>query len=84
MPKARVVVRELSRLLGSKDYFAADGVSLADILVAAHLDFLALTPEWKELSADTSNLISWLDRMNARASFKSTTWDRVATLAKAA
>jgi glutathione S-transferase len=84
MPKARVVIKELSRLLGSKDYFAAGALTLADILVAAHLDFLAQTPEWKELSADTPNLVSWLERTNARPSFKSTTWERVAQLAKAA
>jgi len=84
MPKAHVVFKELSRLLGNKSYFAAEKVSLADIHVATQLDFLAMTPEWKPLTATTPNLVDWLDRMNARASFKATTWERVAELAKAA
>jgi glutathione S-transferase len=84
MPKAHVVFNELSRLLGSKDYLAAEQMTLADILVAPQLDFLAATPEWAPLTAACANLVSWLARMNARASFKATTWERVAELANAA
>ena len=84
MPKAHVVFKELSRLLGTRPCFTGESVSLADILVAAHLDFLAQTPEWDQLAQTSPNLVSWLQRMNARPSFKSTTWERVAELAKAA
>ena len=84
MPKAHVVFNELSRLLGSKNYLAEERVTLADILVAPQLDFLAETPEWELLTAASPNLVSWLHRMTARASFKATTWERVAELAKAA
>jgi glutathione S-transferase len=84
MPKAHVALRELSRLLGTRPWFTGESVSLADILVAAHLDFLAQTPEWDQLAQASPNLVSWLQRMNARPSFKSTTWERVAELAKAA
>jgi glutathione S-transferase len=84
MPKAHIVFKELSHLLGGKNYFAGEEVSLADIHVATQLDFLAMTPEWKPLTATVSNLVRWLDRMNERASFKTTTWERVAELAKAA
>ena len=84
MPKAHVVFKELSRLLGTRHWFTGESVSLADILVAAHLDFLAQTPEWDQLAQTSPNLVSWLQRMNARPSFKSTTWERVAELAKAA
>jgi glutathione S-transferase len=84
MPKAHVVFNEISRLLGSKAYLAHDEMTLADILIAPQLDFLALTPEWKPLTATTPNLVSWLQRVNERASFKATTWERVADLAKAA
>ncbi|MGO9698176.1 MAG: glutathione S-transferase family protein [Xanthobacteraceae bacterium] len=84
MPKAHVVLRELSRLLGTRAWFTGESVSLADILVAVHLDFLAQTPEWDQLAQALPNLVSWLQRMNARPSFKSTTWERVAELAKAA
>ena len=84
MPKAHAVIDELSRLLGAKPYFAGDGVSLADLLVAPQFDFLSRTPEWAVLTAKTTNLGAWLDRMAARDSFTATTWERIAALAAAA
>ena len=84
MPKAHLVFDELSRLLGRNSYFVGDQVTLADLLVAPQLDFLAQTPEWQPLTANTPNLVSWLARMNDRASLRATTWERVAELAKAA
>jgi len=84
MPKAHRVFAELSRLLGRQACFAGDAVSLADLLVAPQLDFLAQTPEWVPLTASTGNLVSWLDRMNERASLKQTTWERLAAGAAAA
>jgi glutathione S-transferase len=84
MPKGLTTFRELSRLLASQRYFAGDELSLADLMVAPHVDFLSATPEWQKLTADTPNLVAWLQRMNARDSFKATTWERVASLAQAA
>ena len=84
MPRAHIVFTELSRLLGDNPYFAGETLSLADIIVAPQLDFLGQTPEWAALTASAPNLVSWLDRMNARASFKATTWEKVAQLAAAA
>jgi glutathione S-transferase len=84
MPKAHAVCGELSRLLGMQPYFAGQGVTLADLLLAPQLDFLAQTPEWAQLCAGNRNLVDWLERMNARDSLKATTWERVADLAKAA
>jgi glutathione S-transferase len=84
MPKAHAACNELSRLLGAQPYFAGEAVTLADLLLAPQLDFLAQTPEWAPLSAGNRNLINWLDRMTARSSLKATTWERVADMAKAA
>jgi len=84
MPKAHAVCNELARLLGRQRYFAGDGATLADLLIAPQLDFLAQTPEWVPLSAGNRNLVDWLERMNARPSLKATTWERVADMAKAA
>jgi glutathione S-transferase len=84
LPKGRTTFRELSRLLGDRQHLAGDALSLADLLAAPHIDFLAATPEWHTLTADTPNIVAWLDRMNARESFKATTWERVAKLAEAA
>jgi glutathione S-transferase len=84
MPKAHTVCNELARLLGAQPYFAGEAVTLADLLIAPQLDFLAETPEWAALSAGNRNLVDWLDRMNARSSLRATTWERVASMAKAA
>jgi glutathione S-transferase len=59
-------------------------VSLADVLIAPQLAFLAGTPEWSALTAEAPNLVAWLDRMNSRSSLKTTTWERVSEMAKAA
>src|SRR5258705_662689 len=84
MPKAHAVCDELARLLGAQPYFAGEAVTLADLLLAPQLDFLAQTPEWDPLSAGNRNLVDWFDRMTARSSLKATTWERVADMAKAA
>ena len=83
MPKAYVVFNELSRLLGKKNHLADEQITLADLLIAPHLDFLAQTPEWMPLTSATPNLVAWLQRMNLRPSLRSTTWEQVAALAKA-
>ncbi|HVC29862.1 MAG TPA: glutathione S-transferase family protein [Steroidobacteraceae bacterium] len=84
MPRAHVVMAELSRLLAGNGYLAGAEMSLADIIVASQMDFLAQTPEWGPLTAERPNLPAWLARMNARQSFQATTWERVAGMAKAA
>jgi glutathione S-transferase len=84
MPKAHTVCKELARLLGSQPFFAGENLTLADLLIAPQLLFLTQTPEWAPLSEGRQNLVDWMDRMNARPSFKATTWERVAELAKAA
>jgi glutathione S-transferase len=68
VPVARTCVVEFDRLLGSQRYFAGDQVSLADIMLAPQIDFLAATPEGKSLLDGTSGLTAWLARMNARPS----------------
>ena len=83
LPRAHVVVAELSRLLAANAYLAGQQVSMADMVVASQMDFLAETPEWAPLTAERPNLPAWLARMNARRSFLATTWGRVAEMAKA-
>lgn len=84
LPRAHVVFTELSRLLDTNPYLAGPQLSLADMLVASQMDFLAHTPEWAPLTAERANLPAWLARMNERKSFRTTTWERVAEMAKAA
>ncbi len=82
MPRAQVVFGELGRLLGDKAYLASDRPSLADLMVAPQMDFLAQTPEWIPLTRGRSNLVEWLGRMNERDCMRLTTWEAVARLAE--
>jgi glutathione S-transferase len=84
MPRAHVVFAELTRLLGEAPYFTGAGLSLADLMVAPHLDFLAATPEWADLTAERPKLVAWLARTAARPSLQATTWEKVSALAAAA
>jgi glutathione S-transferase len=83
VPKARVVFKALSAILGDQPFFAGDAVSLADLLVVPQMDFMAQTPEWAPLTAEAANLVPWLARMSGRRSVQTTTWDEVAAMAAA-
>lgn len=72
MPMARLCFAELDRLLDDKPYLAGDGVSLADIMLAAQLDLFSDCQEGRELIAGTAGLPAWLQRMTARPSFLAT------------
>jgi glutathione S-transferase len=84
MPRAHTVFGELSRLLGRKPFLASDEVTLADLIVAPHMDFLSATPEWNILTRERGNLVAWLQRMNERRSMRLTTWEAVTQLAQTA
>src|ERR1700730_15712975 len=84
MPKARIVLAELARLLGEQSFFAGEDLSLADLMLAPAIEFFTATPEWAELGAPRKNLVAWLARMEARPSMKATTWERVTEMAQAA
>lgn len=71
MPMARTCIAELDRLLGTQLFLAGDALSIADVVLAPQLDFLAETPEGKSLLLDT-RLAQWLDRMNERPSMQAT------------
>jgi glutathione S-transferase len=83
MPHARRVFDELARLLGDRQYFAGEQISLAEMMLVPQIDFLAQTPEWTELTAALPNIVAWFARASARPSFAATTWERVGALAAA-
>ncbi|MBV8594211.1 MAG: glutathione S-transferase family protein [Caulobacteraceae bacterium] len=84
MPDARRVVGEIARLLGDGPFLVGADLTLADLLIAPQLSMFAETPEWPELSGHHDDLNSWLARMEARPSLAETSWDRLASRAKAA
>ena len=71
VPRARICVRELERLLGSGEFLTGDTLSIADLMVVPHLDFFRGTPEAEQLMRGTS-LDAWLKRMQARPSMQAT------------
>jgi len=71
VPKARVCLSEIERLLGDQPFLAGDGLSLADVLIAPQLAYVAMTPEGKTLLGGTK-LAAWLGRMSARPSMQAT------------
>jgi glutathione S-transferase len=82
MPRAHTVFDQLARELGDSRYFVGGDVTLADILLASHVDFFRALPEWEPLAGRHPNLAAWLDRMNARPSMIATTWERVEAMDK--
>jgi glutathione S-transferase len=71
VPLGRVCIAELDRLLASGQFLAGDRLSIADIMLAPQLDFLAATAEGKVMLRGTG-LKAWLERMNARPSMLAT------------
>lgn len=80
LPQARTCVRELERLKGSSDFMAGDRVSIADLMLAPHLEYFRVTPEGAELLKGTS-LEGWLTRMGMRASMQATQTERLRKIA---
>jgi len=71
IPEGRRCIGEIERLLGEQPFLAGERLSLADVLFAPQLDFLAATPEGASLLAGT-RLNAWLGRMRARPSMIAT------------
>jgi glutathione S-transferase len=71
VPMGKTCIAELERLLGTQPFLAGDELSIADIMIAPPLDFLATTPEGRSLIEGT-RLKDWLARMNARPSMRAT------------
>jgi len=84
LPRARVCIAELDRLLGENAFMAGDRLSIADLVLAPQLAFFGDAPEGADLLAATPNLARWVERMNARPSMVATTWERLAATAEAA
>jgi glutathione S-transferase len=77
IPNARICIAEIGRLLGGHTWITGDEISLADLLLAAHLSMFAQAPEGAQILREYENLSGWLTRMEARPSMKATTWDRL-------
>jgi glutathione S-transferase len=71
VPDAQLCLGELNRLLADNPYLAGPEFSLADVLLAPHLYYLAATPEGAAI-LDGTHLGTWLDRVGKRPSLQTT------------
>jgi len=75
IPRARVCVDELARLLGDQTFMAGEAVSIADLMLIPHMAFLDEAAEGQTLLGPHANLKAWIARMSARPSMRATTWE---------
>ena len=79
VPEARTCIRALESLKGDGAYMVGDDVTIADLMLAPHLAYFAMTPEGEMLKE--SSLSEWLDRMALRPSMQATAPERLARAA---
>jgi glutathione S-transferase len=72
LPNATVCINEIARLLGDRPYLAGAELSIADLMLAPHMAFFAMTPEGGILLDGAPNIADWLARMQARPSMRNT------------
>ena len=72
LPRVGLCLDEIARLKGDHRFLVGPEPSLADLLLAPVLAYLAMTPEGRDALAARPSLGQWLDGMNARESMKKT------------
>jgi glutathione S-transferase len=72
LPRIRLVLSEIERLMGDGPWLAGSTLSLADLLLAPVVAYLHMTPEAGPLMADRPNLARWWQAMSARPSMERT------------
>lgn len=68
LPQARLCVGEIERLMNGNAFLADDKPTLADLMVAPHLDYFAMTLEGQATLGLHKGLRDWQQRMGTRAS----------------
>ena len=68
LPRARLVLAEIDRLMGENPFLVHEHLSLADLLAFPLLYFFARVPDGKAPFAEHPKLAQWLDRIEARQS----------------
>lgn len=66
VPLARTCARALEDLMGEGRFLTGPGLTLADVLLAPHLDYFRQTPEGVAVLAPHARLCAWWERMAAR------------------
>ena len=72
LPRARLCLKEIARLMGSEPFLAGERLSLADLMVIPLLYYFARIPESAAPLDEHPTLRAWMARMEARQSFQVT------------
>jgi glutathione S-transferase len=72
LPRARLCISEISRLMGDEPYLAGDRISLADLMAIPLLYFFGRLPEGEAPLSEHANIRPWMRRMEERQSFQVT------------
>ena len=72
LPRARLCVSEISRLMGEQPYLTGDRVTLADLMVIPLFYFFGRVPEGEVPLSEYPNIRPWMRRMEERQSFQVT------------
>jgi glutathione S-transferase len=72
LPRARLCLSEIARLMGNEPYLAGDRISLADLMVIPLFYYFSRLPEGEQPFADNPTLKPWMQRMEERQSFRVT------------
>jgi glutathione S-transferase len=72
LPRARLCISEIARLMGEQPFLAGERVSLADLMVIPVLYYFSRVPEGEAPIAEHPDLRAWIGRMEQRQSFQVT------------
>ena len=72
LPRARLCLAEIDRLMEDHRFLAADFISLADLMVIPLLYYFANVPDGKAPLAEHPKLQEWIRHMETRQSFQVT------------
>jgi glutathione S-transferase len=68
LPRARISLSEIDRLLGNQSFLAGDDISLADLYLIPIYAYVSMTPESKALLGPLGNLARWWQAVASRPS----------------
>jgi glutathione S-transferase len=72
LPRAKICLDEVARLLGDKPYMAGAALSIADLIIAPQLVFAPLVEDVGPVMSQHPNLLAWIERMKTRPSMQAT------------
>src|SRR5437870_1137939 len=72
LPRARLCLAEIARLMGDQPYLVGERITLADLMVIPLLYYFSRLPEGAAALAEHPTLLPWMRRMEERQGFQVT------------